>query len=277
MIAVTTVAQAIKPGLKYVFRMITPSQDTYPIAYRWLSKNRPDLKRIAQLAPRVEHGQTAIKAGGELAPKYGMEMVYQELYEWGTQDFYPHLTKMVREKPDILDVCISMPAITGLIIKQAKELGWKGMVINVAGADPEDIIKVAGEAAEGYTTFVGSSEYDMNSPICTKAEHEYYKKYVDKYGYFRLGSGMWYDHAAIIVDAIQKAQSLDVEKVRKVMETEVLEALPGPSRFGIKEYGGHQFLVPIYVTRIHNGKPETFDRIEWKEWVREAGYKMPGM
>jgi len=273
---VTTVAQAAKPGIKYFFRLILTSKDMYPTTYRWLSKNRPNLKRIAQLAPQVEQGEASIKAGTALAAKYGLEMVYQEFYKPGTQDFYPHLTKMIRAKPDILDVCISFPAVTALIIKQARELGWKGVVFNVAGADPEDIIKVAGvEAAEGYMTFVGSTEYDMSSPVCTKTEQEFYKKYFNKYGYFRLGAGMWYDNASIIVNAIQKAQSFDVEKVRKIMETEVLESVAGPSKFGIQEYGGHQLLVPMYISKITKGKAETFARIEWKDWAREAGYTMP--
>src|SRR5205807_2614260 len=80
----------------------------------------------------------------------GFEVVADEYYERGTKDFYPILTKLLASKPDMLDVAAAPAGEGGLILKQARELGFKGAKGWTAGTNPFTIIGVAGkEAAEG--------------------------------------------------------------------------------------------------------------------------------
>src|SRR5438093_1442266 len=78
------------------------------------------------------------------------EVAADEYYERGTKDFYPILTKMLATQPDMLDVAAAPAGEAGLILKQARELGFKGAKGWTAGTNPFTIIGVAGkDAAEG--------------------------------------------------------------------------------------------------------------------------------
>jgi branched-chain amino acid transport system substrate-binding protein len=58
--------------------------------------------------------------------KAGIKVVFKDFYERGTQDFLPILTRVVAVKPDIIDFDGSTPADSGVILKQARQIGYAG-------------------------------------------------------------------------------------------------------------------------------------------------------
>jgi len=274
MAGVATVPGTTPLGVKYSFRLTLCSTELVPVIYKWLNDNRPELRRYALLAINVEHGKAAQKMAAEQVKKHGRELVYSELYEPGVTDFYPHLTKIIAAKPDGLDLCVSLPGQAALIVKQARELGFKGQIFNPVCIDGAELLKVAGkDAAEGYIFICSPCGSTMIDPVCSPLEKDVYKRFVDRYGYFKIGMGFWWDHVKVILEGIEKAGSLDVDKVAKALETEELELSFGRSRFGIEKYYGHQLLAAMYMVRIRDGKQETFKRIEYKEWMKILGVK----
>ena len=71
----------------------------------------------------------------------GFEVVADEYYERGTKDFYPILTKILAQKPDMIDVAAAPAGEAGLILKQAHELGFKGAKGWTAGTDLFTLIR----------------------------------------------------------------------------------------------------------------------------------------
>ena len=61
----------------------------------------------------------------------------------------------------------------------------------------------------------------------------------------------------ILIQAIEKAGSLDTTKVKEAMEkTEEWDSIFGKARFGAKDYYGvkHQIVTPVYISELVNGK-----------------------
>src|SRR5690606_10959007 len=60
------------------------------------------------------------------------------------------ITKIMSLNPEIVELGGTAPATAGLIVRQARELGYKGLFSKMGGAGPYDIVAAAGvEASEG--------------------------------------------------------------------------------------------------------------------------------
>ena len=94
--------------------------------YRWVKENHPTIKRVAAISPNDTSGKDTNTAVVKALKALGFEVVADEYYERGTKDFYPVLTKILAQKPDMIDVAAAPAGEAGLILKQAMELGFKG-------------------------------------------------------------------------------------------------------------------------------------------------------
>src|SRR5258705_12599409 len=141
------------PDKPYSFRSLLSQWEVAEPFYRWVKEKHPAIKRIAMISPNDTSGIDTNTAIMKYAKALGFEVVADEYYERGTKDFYPALTKILALKPDLLDVAAAPAGEAGLILKQARELGFKGAKGWTAGGNPGPMISGAGkEAAEGVGT-----------------------------------------------------------------------------------------------------------------------------
>ena len=104
-----------------------------------------------------------------------MEIVAEELFERGTKDMYPFLTRILATKPDLIDVAVSAPGDGAVIVKQLYELGYKGAKAWTCGTNPPQIVKLCGdEAAEGFWFAYGQ---DLNGPNSSPETRALSKRY----------------------------------------------------------------------------------------------------
>jgi branched-chain amino acid transport system substrate-binding protein len=98
-----------------------------------------------------------------------------ELYERSTKDFAPLLTKVIALKPDVMDLGASSPATAGLIVRQAREAGFKGRFVQTGGAGWLEVVATAGkEAAEGMVNILYANHAD---PGYQRLVADYKKQY----------------------------------------------------------------------------------------------------
>ena len=81
------------------------------------------------------------------AKKSGVTVTGAEAYTTGPIDFTPHLTKLLRDKPETIFLCGYHPE-GALIAGQSRKLGFTGPLFGADGIDNEDYIKIGGKAAE---------------------------------------------------------------------------------------------------------------------------------
>jgi len=246
--------KALDKTKPYMFRVYsTPAEYAQPII-DWLKKNlRTDVRRVAIINPNDETGWDSDNLLSGTYSKNGYTVVAKELYERSVRDYQPLLTKILAEKPDIVELGTTPPASAGLVVRQARELGYKGHFVKIGGPGPRQIIEGAGkEAAEGVINYMMADEQNAGyGRLATE-----YKK--------MTGNDMnsifvpWYDGAYILMASLQSAGTVtDTDKVRQSF-AKVLpfkSVLGGNVRLGGNESYGidNQFFTPSYIGIIKNG------------------------
>ena len=245
----------LAPEKPYSFRSMLSQWELAEPFYRWVKENHPKIKRVAAISPNDTSGKDTNTAVVKALKALGFEVAADEYYERGTKDFYPVLTKILAQKPDMLDVAAAPPGEAGLILKQAMELGFKGAKGWTAGINPFTIISVAGpEAAEGVWSPANINvKGDHVSAAVRKFGETYEKRYGEVPGAIAVANYAAFD---VFTQAMQKAGSIDTDRVLAVLTKEQFQTVWGPLALGGKETYGidRQFLYPLVISEVRQGK-----------------------
>jgi len=245
-------------GKKYTFRAITAPVHVAGPFYEWMKKKYPHMKKGAHITPNDATGWGSAQGDNDAIVALGMEVVANEYYERGTEDFTPMLTRILAKGPDFFAMGGTAPGDAALIIKQARELGFKGVFSHIGMLDPNDIGPIAGwQNVEGvHSTAVGPV-----GPACPESMKEFFRDYKAKYGEINSFAPHIYDMLSILVMGMKKADSLDGDKIVEVLEKmgetrEEFQTIWGKAIFGGKGlYGNnHQCLKQILISEIQNRK-----------------------
>ncbi len=169
-------------------------------------------------------------------------------------DFYTHITKVLATKPDaILLIGASEPA--ALIVKQARELGFKGRFLLADQAKMEEMTKIVPiEKLEGTIGLTPLFDRPIkDAPLFTKA----YKKRYGEAEACTTETAQHYESLALLVYAMEIAGTVsDVSKIRaampKVFPLEKRGLLVPSGLFALRENGAEIRIV--YGTEVVNAK-----------------------
>jgi branched-chain amino acid transport system substrate-binding protein len=254
--------KALDANTKYIFRGFPTQVEFAGPFVEWLKKNKPDLKTIVELEPNDETGWSSQKVLKERYESAGYKYVASELFERSLKDFQPLLTRILAAKPDIIELGTTPPSLTGLVIRQARELGFKGQFIKIGGGfDAPQIVAIAGkDFAEG---FIFASSADTTMANYKNLESQYAKVLKPPMNEFVV---YFYDDVRMLFDAIQTAGTVeDTDKVRTALEKLTpYKGLQGTIRWGgMKAYGvNHQILTPTFISTLKDGKAVIIGRME---------------
>jgi branched-chain amino acid transport system substrate-binding protein len=238
---------AIDQDTKYMFRLYSGSADFMPAYAKWI-KDNVNGQKLLSLNPNDETGWGHVKVTTQSFKDVGFNVIGSELYERSTKDFAPLLTKAIRMRPDVIDIGSSSPAAAGVIVRQARDLGYKGVFVQTGGAGWSSIIEASGKpGAEGLVNILYA---DPDNPA--------YKSLVEKYTKI-IGQAPneiivpYYDAYIVLLGAIQKAGDVgDTAKVGRAFS----EVLPMRSLQGDDITWAHQQLRTYdYVGVLTNGRP----------------------
>lgn len=242
------------PDKPYSFRLYASGNERMPLIYSYLKKNRPDIKSIALIGPNDETGWGSSKFAAAAAKEAGYTVTVEEFVQRGTTDFFPALTKLIATKPACMIPHSMPPGETALVLQQAYQLGYRGLVISPSHYDPAALVAKAGaDAVEGFIF----QSADFNGASITPAMRELAKKYQEQYKEpIDPIANAGYAYLWVLKMAMEKANSFDTTAVAHAMET--LEG-EGPfghfSMGGLKTYGiKHQISEPVFFSIIRKGK-----------------------
>lgn len=258
-VIVITVAQNPKvpsPSAPFTFRMGQRADAQGEVIYNYMKQNRPEVKGTALISPDDDSGHGTSDWMAAAAAKAGTKVVADEYYDRAITDFTPILTRILAKNPDMIDVSASAVGSVGLIVKQSRELGFKGPIVSCFLTPIDTMVNVAGAAAaEDFFT----ADYEPYSPLMTQEFARVRDLYVSKYGPpFAALTAAYYDMQYVIKTAIEKAGSIDTTKVKEAMESPdfVSQSLHGAFKFGGADVFGiaHNAVMPMYLTRCTGGK-----------------------
>jgi len=178
--------------------------------------------------------------------KRGGSIIVEQNCKTGDQDFSAQLTTIINANPDILYVPNYYTEIA-LITRQARDLGFEGIILSADGADAPELFSVGGDAVEGlYHTAIWDATKGLN-----EVGQKYIDLYKEKYGkdpnmFGALGA----DAYLILVNAIRQAGSLDPSRIRDFIEdTADLDVVTGKVTI---ENG--DAIKPVVVRKVEGGK-----------------------
>ena len=142
----------------------------------------------------------------------GGTIVADESYSEGDTDFSAQLTSLKAQNPEIIFVPGYYTEV-GLIARQAKRLGINAPLLGGDGWDSPRLIEIGGEALNG-SFFSNHYSQDDPSPQIQKFVADYKAKYNETPDAL---AGLGYDSAAVLFDAIKRANSLEGAKIRDAL------------------------------------------------------------
>jgi branched-chain amino acid transport system substrate-binding protein len=226
---------------------------------KFLKEKYPNAKKMAILGPNDETGYEVTGFNLKAHEAVGHEIVFRDYFERGTVDFMPVLNKIFALKPDVLNLDGSNPGDCGLIVKQARQMGFKGLIIKVGGPGTPEMLKVAGkELMEGFIYY---SPINPDDPKIQEINKKYNAKFPPPMNGF---TPQFYDGTLWLFEAIKKAGTLaDTEKVRQALEGLSFDGVytGRMSWTGKETYGiDHQVKFPFYVMVVKDGRETVLGR-----------------
>lgn len=235
-------AALVEPVKKWVFK--TPPTDRL-VAERILQDMKDKgISRIGMLSETSGFGQSGRKEVIASAQKYGITLAADETYGAKDSDVTPQLTK-IRAAEGLQAVLVFSGAgpAPAMALKNYAQLGMKLPVYMPHAAVNQELIKLAGAAAEGarmptaaFVVVEALPDSDKSKAVGTA----YYQAYKEAYKADASPFGAnAYDALMIAADAIRRAGSTDKAKVRDAIEqTQGLVGLNGTFYMSPTDHNG---------------------------------------
>lgn len=146
---------------------------TAPIVYKYLYDKR-GVKTVSFVSWNGVGGRANLEAGLAAAKQVGLKVVSSDaVYELGTTDFFPVMSGVVEGNPDLIVLSGVSPAEGPLLVRAARELGYKGIISTETAQDAKVIAEVAGSAADGFISLGGASTPELASDFMDKFRARY--------------------------------------------------------------------------------------------------------
>jgi branched-chain amino acid transport system substrate-binding protein len=241
----------LTPASKYNFRICITTQEFAPAIGKWMREHFPNAKTMGIVSPNDAVGQTVTPLVVKGYTTHGFQVGFDEKYERGLADFSPLITRMISKNVDVFDLDSNAPGEVGLLVKQARQLGYKGVIMQSGGPGIEEVINVAGKLADGFLSF---DNFDPKDPLVMPFLDKYRSRWE---GPINGLTPAFYNAAKVLFAAMEKANSVDVEKV--IPAIEALKGHPtifGPVKWVGKEAYGidHQLAVQFLISEVKDGK-----------------------
>ncbi len=265
-------------GYRFVVQTLSPASKYQTGFLDMIKAIDPNAKRLALVYEDKEFSRAVHKAAKEYAEKLGFEIVYEKTYPAGVNDLSPILNELKAAKPDII-IGGGHFADGQLLASQLAELNInvKGISILVAPALPA-FYEALGTKAEGIAA---PAQWELGvtySPEAAKklgvewfgpTQEEFVQMFKEIAGEDKQPSYHAAEAAAAVLSyakAIEKAQSLDPEKVRDAMDDLEFMCLYG--LWKIDPETGKQIGHEMVIIQWQNGEKKII-------WPKEAANAEP--
>jgi branched-chain amino acid transport system substrate-binding protein len=229
-----------------------------PSLYAALLQLYPSVKKVGYIVEDEPGGRATGEISQKIAQGFRLEVLEPQLHPFEASEYYPQWTKIISQKPDAVDIGLKFLAQTAGCIRQGRELGFKGPMFNLVPGDPGAILHMIGNK-EYATDFIysGFNAYGTEAPpIAKEVVQRWGKTHKDPFNSTWVNS---WDNLWTLVQAIEKAQSLDSIEVAKTWEKmDTIQTSKGPAKMGgAKTFGINHIVFGLCpMTRLQKGEIE---------------------
>jgi len=209
----------VNPVAKYVFK--TPQMDKHAVIKIFQQMKEMKLTKAGVLSSNTGFGKAGKEQIEKLAPEHGIQIVANEVYDSKATDLTAEVTKVKAAGAEAI-INWSIEPAQSIVIKNARQIGFKGQIFQSHGFGNIKYVEAAGEAAEGVIFPAGRlliadvlPKNDPQKAVLVKYKKDYESKFKEEASTF---GGHAYDAMIILTKAIEKAGKADKEAVRNAIE-----------------------------------------------------------
>ena len=209
----------VNPVAKYVFK--TPQMDKHAVIKIFEQMKAMKHTKAGVLSSNTGFGKAGKEQIEKLAAEHGIQIAANEVYDSKATDLTAEVTKVKAAGAEAI-INWSIEPAQSIVIKNARQIGFKGPIFQSHGFGNIKYVEAAGEAAEGVIFPAGrllvADVLPKNHPqkaVLTKYKKDYEAKFKEDASTF---GGHAYDAMVILTKAIEKAGSADKEAVRNAIE-----------------------------------------------------------
>lgn len=215
---------------EYVGRVSAPVAIVAPNAVKQALKEHPGIKKVAVLYAQNDAFNTS-ESGTfqETVKKMGLQIATLQKFQTTDTDFTSQVTAVLGANVD-LAIVSGLSADGGNLVKQLRQLGYKGPIIGGNGLNTVNIFPVCGQYCDGILIAQAySPSADPKNAINTAMADDYRAKYKKEPPQF---TAQTFTAVQVFVEALKKVEAVTKKKITQQDLGKVREELNKQIRTG---------------------------------------------
>ncbi|HYX14746.1 MAG TPA: ABC transporter substrate-binding protein [Nostoc sp.] len=208
----------------YVARVSAPVSIVAPNSLKAALKQNPQIKKVAVFyAQNDAFNKSETEIFQKAVKEQGLELVTVQKFQTTDTDFQAQATNAINLKPDLV-IISGLAADGGNLVRQLRELGYKGIIIGGNGLNTPNVLSVCKALCDGVLIAQAySPEYpgEINK-IFRQTYIEQYKKEPAQFTGQSFAAVQVYVEALRALDKKTKISTLPLDKLRTELNKQIL-------------------------------------------------------
>jgi branched-chain amino acid transport system substrate-binding protein len=232
----------------------------YSTVLQYTVKYYPDAKTVVSMFGDMPDAAVWFDAAKAMTKYHGLTWLGSEQFPMSTTDYSPVAQKVMAKNPDIIDMSGSggaLGAVCGTIVKQLREEGFKGIILQPTSTPPGIMATVPKE----YLYKIVTNDINTDSSLVTSSYRDFVNKYAQKFNAQPIDmAAQGYNAASAFFQNMDGQKSMDTSAWLASFETKQWKGIFGEDArlIGSAIYGLDRCLITnIWVSEWKDGKLET--------------------
>ncbi|MBD2727768.1 ABC transporter substrate-binding protein [Nostoc sp. FACHB-892] len=208
----------------YVARVSAPVSIVAPNSLKAALKQNPQIKKVAVFyAQNDAFNKSETEIFQKAVKEQGLELVTVQKFQTTDTDFQAQATNAINLKPDLV-IISGLAADGGNLVRQLRELGYKGIIVGGNGLNTPNVLSVCKALCDGVLIAQAySPEYpgEINK-VFRQAYVEQYKKEPAQFTGQAFAAVQVYVEALKELDKKNKISTLPIDKLRTELNKQIL-------------------------------------------------------
>ncbi|MBD2245501.1 ABC transporter substrate-binding protein [Nostoc sp. FACHB-888] len=208
----------------YIARVSAPVSIVAPNSLKAALKQNPQIKKVAVFyAQNDAFNKSETEIFQKAVKEQGLELVTVQKFQTTDTDFQAQATNAINLKPDLV-IISGLAADGGNLVRQLRELGYKGIIIGGNGLNTPNVLSVCKALCDGVLIAQAySPEYpgEINK-VFRQAYIEQYKKEPAQFTGQSFAAVQVYVEALKELDKKSKISTLPLDKLRTELNKQIL-------------------------------------------------------
>ncbi|MEB3309221.1 MAG: ABC transporter substrate-binding protein [Snowella sp.] len=224
-LAASNTAKGIPEIGDYVARVSAPVTIVAPNSVKAALKKNPNLKKVAVFyAQNDAFNKSETEIFQKTVKDQGLELVTVQKFQTTDTDFQTQATSALNLKPDLI-IISGLAADGGNLVRQLRELGYKGVIVGGNGLNSSNIFPVCKAQCNGVLVAQAYSPEHPNAinEAFRKAYVEQYKKEPPQFSAQAFAAVQVYVEALKALDKQTPIKDLSLEQLRTGLNQQLLK------------------------------------------------------